>query len=268
MHYEQGCVMEKSDIHIPEKLVPRVFEIASQLHAQKNQKYSLQELLEAGAEADIPPEFIQQALQEIETKKIQSLDQKRRVSLTLIGVILSLLLWGGWTYNSFSNAQQKVDTAWAQVENQLQRRADLIPRLVARTQTYTEQEQAMVDRLNQAHYSYLQAKSPIEKMSAMNQVSEAIAQMQANTTHDPKLQSLPVFTNVQYEITGTENRIAVERMRYNQTVENYNQQIKSFPNILLSVIFSFQAKPSFQAHGNHTTVVKPDRQESSPRIKS
>jgi LemA protein len=246
MHYEQGCVMEKSDIHIPEKLVPRVFGIASQLYAQKNQEYSLQELVEAGAEANIPPEFIQQALQEIETKHVQSVEQKRKVSLILTGVAILLLLWSGWTYNSFSNAQQKVDTAWAQVENQLQRRTDLIPRLVTMTQTSTGQESPLADRLNQAHQSYLQAKSLTEKISAMNQVSGAITQMQASITHYPKLKSSPIFTNLQYEITGTENRIAVERMRYNQAVENYNQQITSFPNILLSAVFNFQTKPFFQ----------------------
>jgi LemA protein len=163
------------------------------------------------------------------------------------------------TYNSLKNTAQRVDAAWAQVENQFQRRADLIPNLVSVTQAYARrQERELVMLLQNSRQTYLQADSPNEKIAAMAQITQALDQFQHYSVQNPQLQSSQVFINLQYELAGTENRIAVERMRYNQAVEAYNQKVESFPNSLFSVVLGFQPKAFYQAQKTTAPVINPD----------
>ena len=239
--------MNQSNPNIPEEIAPEVLEIASRLYAEKNQSYSIQELKEAGAEVDIPPEFIEQAVQEVRQRRIQ--EEKRQKRLKIIGAAVAgaIALWGIVTYNILSGAESRVDAAQAQLDNQLSRRADLIPNLVSITQAYAKQEYQLADLLTKSRQNYLQADTSTEKAAAAAEVSQAIERFRSYAAKNPQLQSSQAFINLQYEIAGTENRIAVERMRYNQTVQNYNQKVNQFPNVLLAPIFGFKTKQFFPA---------------------
>lgn len=246
--------MDNSEIHIPEEIAPAVFALASRYYADYRQGFSESELVKAGLEVDIPPEFIQKAIQEIQIQQQQKLDQdkraqqKRQLLLKLgVGSLSIILLWSIWIYNSFSLTYVRVEAAWAQVENQLQRRADLLPNLVKVAQTYAKHEQSLVTTLIQARESYLQAATLNEKAAAIGKVDHAIEQFQDYAAGQPELQSNQVFINLQYEIAGTENRLAVERMRYNQAVQDYNKTIQVFPNSVLARVLNFQNKPFFKA---------------------
>jgi LemA protein len=243
--------MDNLEPRISEEIAPEVFALASRLYAQKNQQndgdYSLAELMQAGAEAQIPPEFVQQAVQEIQAKRRRAAVRLQRLKLTLASVGVAIALWGIWTYNTLSNAAQKVDAAWAQVENQFQRRSDLIPNLVSVTQAHAQHERELATVLAHSRQLYLQANTRSEKVAAMREVSQAIEHFRDYAAKNPHLRSSQAFINLQYELAGTENRIAVERMRYNQAVQNYNPKVRLFPNSLLAGVFGFHTKPFFQS---------------------
>lgn len=239
--------MSHLDPQVPEEMAPEVFALASRLYAQKTQEYSLAELTQAGAEAQIPPELIRQAVQEIREKQSRARQRQQKLKLIAVSVGVIIVGWGIWTYNSLSSAAQRVDAAWAQVENQFQRRADLIPNLVQVTQTYAQPDQDSVAQLIQSHQAYLKADNPSEKLASWERLDQAINQFQAQTAKISQLQSAQIFINLQYELAGTENRIAVERMRYNQAVQAYNQNLKSFPTAVLAPVFDFRPRPYFSA---------------------
>jgi len=243
---------------IPEQMTPEVFALASRLYAQKNQEFSVEELVKAGAEAQIPAEFIQQAVQQIQAKQLQAQKRQKKLKLILLSIGVVIIFWSILTYNTLKSAAQRVDAAWAQVENQFQRRADLIPNLVSVTQAYARQERELVMLLQNSRQTYLQADSPDEKIAAMAQITQALDQFQNYSVQNPQLQSSQVSINLQYELAGTENRIAVERMRYNQAVEAYNQKVESFPNSLFSVVLGFQPKAFYQAQKTTAPVINPD----------
>jgi len=255
--------MSNLEPKIPEELTLEVFALASRLYSQASQKYSLAELERAGLEAQIPPEFIRQAVREIYKRKIQAQKRQLTAIAALLGLGLAICLWSVATYNTLNDAEQKVDAAWAQVENQFQRRSDLIPNLIAVTQTYTTRDaeggrerdhRNLVAELKRSRQSYLQAATPAQKVNALSQIDLAVVQFQEYLAKNPQLQSAQAITNLEYELTGTENRIAVERMRYNQAVQAYNRQVKSFPNSLLSPVFGFHVRSFFQAQPNAPAV--------------
>ncbi|MDZ7958550.1 MAG: LemA family protein [Aulosira sp. DedQUE10] len=246
--------MNNPEKRIPENIASEVLELASRYYANQTQSYSAAELVVAGKEADIPAEFIQQAIRDVEAKHKQQLaEQKRLVNLRqrlLIigaGIVAALTVWSGLTNNSLQRSTGKVEAAWAQVENQLQRRADLIPNLVNVTQAYAKQEKELVSLLVRSHQAYLQAATPNQKTDAIVQINQAIDRFRTYAAANPQLQSSQLFINLQYELAGTENRLAVERMRYNQAVQAYNQEIQSFPNSLVANTFGFEKKEFFQA---------------------
>lgn len=224
---------------IPEKLAPEVFALASRLYAQKNHEYSLEELIQAGAEAQIPPELIEQAVREIQAKHRRSAERRKRLRIIFAGFGSCVVLWGIGTYNSLSSAAVKVDAARSQLENQLSRRADLIPNLVSITQAYAKQEYELAALLTQSRQAYLQANTPSQKVAAMGEVRQAIERFKDYAAKNPQLRSSVAFINLQYELAGTENRIAVERMRYNQAVQDYNHKIQLLPNSVLARVFGF-----------------------------
>jgi LemA protein len=245
--------MNNPEIRIPEDIAPEVLALASRYYACSTQSYSVSELVQAGSEAQIPAEFIQQAIRDIQVQREQKLEQQKRAQhirqmLLKIGagVVTVSAIWSIWMYNSLSSNASKVSAAWAQVENQLQRSADLIPNLVSVTQAYAKHEQELVSLLVKSRVAYLQAVTPNEKAAAIANVNQAIKLFGDYAAANPQLQSSQLFINLQYEIAGTENRIAVERMRYNNAVQNYNQQIQQFPNSVLAKAFGFKIKSFFQ----------------------
>ncbi|MBF2007942.1 MAG: LemA family protein [Chlorogloeopsis fritschii C42_A2020_084] len=246
--------MNNPEKRIPEDIAPEVLELASRYYADRTQSYSPSELVAAGQEVDIPAEFIEQAIRDVEARHRQQQEKQQRLAhlrqrLLIIGagIVTALAVWIGWTYNSIQSSNSRVEAAWAQVENQLQRRADLIPNLVNVTQAYAKQEKELVSLLERSRQAYLQADTPNEKAAATIQINQAIDRFRNYAVANPQLQSSQLFINLQYELTGTENRLAVERRRYNQAVQAYNQKIQSFPNSLVANTFGFEKQEYFQA---------------------
>lgn len=244
--------MTHSNARIPEEIASEVLEVASRMYAEVNSSYSVQDLQQAGQEVSIPPELIEKAIQEVQAKhrreqlERQQLQHQQKILTRIgIGITAIIILWGILIYNSLAKAKQNVYATWAQVENQMQRRADLIPELVAVTQTQAKQEQDLIKLLNQSRNAYLQSNSLPEKIAATEQMNLAIQVFNQSVTPNPQFQSSQAFTNLQYELAGSENRIATERQRYNQAVQNYNQQRQTFPNSLISSVFGFQEQPYF-----------------------
>lgn len=251
---------------IPEAMVPEVFTLAAQLYAEKKQDqgFSLAELTEAGTGAQIPSEFVAEAVQQIRAREAQIQEQKKqaqkrqnqlKIALLSVGAIASL--WLMWTYNTLSSGAQNVELAWSQVENQFQRRADLIPNLVNVTRAGAQQEQELITLLTQSRQNYLAADTRTQQVEAAEQVTEALDQFQSYVVRNPQLQSNQLFIGLQYELAGTENRIAVERMRYNQNVAAYNRRVQSFPNSLVASVFGFKPKPLFRSDRSEPPVIFP-----------
>lgn len=249
---------------IPEQLAPEVFELASRLYAEQKQSYSTEDLVAAGSEVQIPPEYIQEALRQVQERQRQAQAQqaqaqarRRQLQLAAIGVGVLVAGWAALTYNALSGADQRVDAAWAQVENQLQRRADLIPNLVNATQAGAQQERELAQILTDARQTYLEAGTQSEQIAAAAAVNDALSQFQSYALQDPQLRGNQLFIGLQDELAGTENRIAVERMRYNQSVEAYNRRVRSFPNSVVATLFGFEPQPFFEATNTAVPAVPP-----------
>lgn len=239
---------------IPEELAPEVFKRAAELYAEHNQTYTLDQLTQAGEEVQIPPEFVKAALRQIEQQQAETQKQQarqrqiqRNVQIGAIAVGAVLVGWGILTYNALSAAQQNTDLAWAQVENQLQRRADLIPNLVSIAEVGAQQEQTLVEQLTDSRVSYLAADTPDEQIAAAGEVTQAIEQFQTYVNRNPQFQTSQLYIGVQDEMAGTENRIAVERQRYNEAVAAYNQKLQAFPNSIVAGLLGFESKPLLNA---------------------
>lgn len=255
---------------IPDDQADEIFQRAAELYAQQkgSQGYSTEDLMQAGAEAQIPPEFVQAAIAQVQQQHLQAQQQqqqqqqqarerRRQVSIGAIALGVVLAGWLMWAYNSLASAEQTVDLAWAQVENQFQRRADLIPNLVNVTQAGAQQERELVAQLTQSRQNYLAASTQTEQVEAAEQVTAALNQFQTYAIGNPQLQSNQLFVGLQDELAGTENRIAVERMRYNQAVAAYNRRVKAFPNTLVAPLLGFEAKPLFQATTSEPPAIAP-----------
>jgi LemA protein len=168
-----------------------------------------------------------------------------------IGVILLLVisLYGFFkgTYNRFVSMDEAVKSSWAQVENQLQRRYDLIPNLVETVKGYAKQEKDVLVEVTNARAKVGGAANVPDKITANNELSGALSRLMVVVEKYPDLKSNQNFIRLQDELAGTENRIAVERMRYNDAVKAYNVAIRSFPANLLTGMFGFVKATFFEA---------------------
>ena len=176
----------------------------------------------------------------------------------IIGVVVVLVLWTVGSYNGLVNRQVAVDQSWAQVENVLQRRSDLIPNLVATVKGYTKHERGVLDDLAQARTQYAGAKTVNEKMGAATQMGAALSRLLVIVENYPNLKANESFNRLMDELSGTENRIAVERKRYNEAVQVYDVSLRRFPQGLIASAFGFAPKPFFKAEPGAQAVPKVD----------
>lgn len=172
----------------------------------------------------------------------------------VLGVLIVLVVGGIGTYNSLVGKEVAVTTAWAQVENVLQRRADLIPNLVESAKGYIKHEKEVLDNLARARSQYAGARTVGEKMEAAGAMGGALARLLVIVENYPNLKANESFARLMDELSGTENRIAVERKRYNEAVQEWNTAIRRVPNNLMAGIFGFSAKPFFEAEEGAETV--------------
>jgi LemA protein len=171
----------------------------------------------------------------------------RRTALRLCALAVAALPLSGCSYNKFVSQEEAVKAQWAQVENQLQRRNDLIPNLVETVKGYAQHEEGVFKEIAEARGRLLAAKSPEETIAAANQQTSALGRLLAISENYPQLRANEQFNRLMDELSGTENRIAVERMRYNEKVQEYNTSRRQFPANVTAKMFGFKEYPLFQA---------------------
>ncbi len=171
------------------------------------------------------------------------------IGVLVVLVLLAVSVFGFFkgTYNNFVTLDEAVKSSWAQVENQLQRRFDLIPNLVETVKGYAKQEKDVLVEVTNARAKVGGAGNVPDKIKANNELSGALSRLLVVVERYPDLKSNQNFLRLQDELAGTENRIAVERKRYNDAVKVYNVAIRSFPANLLAGMFNFQAAAFFEA---------------------
>jgi len=174
-----------------------------------------------------------------------------RILLAVLGVLTLICLIVGGAYVSSRNEMvrknEAIKQAWSQVDVVLQRRADLIPNLVATVKGYAQQEQKVFGDIANARAGLLNARTPGEKIAANGQLDGAIGRLLAIAENYPNLKSDRNFRALQDELAGTENRIAVERRRYNEAVQDYNTYIGLFPNNIFAGWAGFQRNNDYFA---------------------
>jgi len=174
-----------------------------------------------------------------------------RILLAVLGVLALICLIVGGAYVSSRNEMvrknEAIKQAWSQVDVVLQRRADLIPNLVATVKGYAQQEQKVFGDIANARAGLLNARTPGEKIAANGQLDGAIGRLLAIAENYPNLKSDQNFRALQDELAGTENRIAVERRRYNEALQDYNTYIGLFPNNIFAGWAGFQRNNDYFA---------------------
>lgn len=158
------------------------------------------------------------------------------IALTLIGI-----------YNNLVRGNESVNAAWAQVETQYQRRFDLIPNLVESVKSVLKQEQKIFGDLAEARSKYAGAKNTEQKVAAANEVESALSRLLVIMENYPQLKSAETVQTFMAQLEGSENRVSVERGRYNEAVKSYNIQVKTFPTNIIAGWFGFGAKTMFQS---------------------
>src|SRR5258706_3490412 len=180
----------------------------------------------------------------------------RRTAVGMISLTLAALPLTGCSYNRFVGQEEAIKAQWAQVQSQLQRRNDLIPNLVETVKGYAQHEEGVFKDVADARARLLSAKSPEETIQAANQQTSALGRLLAVVESYPQLRANEQFNRLMDELSGTENRIAVERMRYNERIQEYNTARRQFPANLTAKMFGFQEYPFFQAPAQAKQVPK------------
>lgn len=187
--------------------------------------------------------------------------------MRLFFVIISITTLSSCGYNSMVEKEEAVNTAWSNVENQYQRRADLIPNLVNTVKGYTTHEQETLESVVNARSKATQITLNAENMTPeklkeyqaiQGEVGSALSRLLAVTENYPELKANQNFQELQAQLEGTENRISVERRNFNQTTQDYNTYIRKFPNNLFAGMFGFEKKPYFEAEAGN---------EKAPEVK-
>lgn len=183
---------------------------------------------------------------------------KKGKLLWIVAIVVALGLFG-WcknTYNGMVSADEGVQSAWSQVENVYQRRADLIPNLVATVKGYAEHESGTLEAVVAARAkatqttvdpSQLTAENIAKFQAAQGELGSALGRLLVTVERYPDLKANQNFLELQAQLEGTENRISTERMKFNETAKSYNTLIRSFPQNIIASIFSFTPKGYFKA---------------------
>jgi LemA protein len=174
----------------------------------------------------------------------------------MLVLVLAALPLTGCSYNRFVTQEEAIKSQWAQVQNQLQRRNDLIPNLVETVKGYAAHEEGVFKDIADSRAKLLAAKSPEETMQAANQQTGALGRLLAISENYPQLKANEQFNRLMDELSGTENRIAVERMRYNEKIQEYDAARRQFPGNLTAKMFGFKEYPYFQAPPEATQAPK------------
>ena len=192
----------------------------------------------------------------------------------LIIAALATLLLGGCGYNDLQRQDEQIKAAWSEVLNQYQRRADLVPNLVNTVKGYAAQEERVLTEVTNARASVGSIKATPELINdpeafakftaAQNQLQSALSRLLVVSENYPQLKSDQNFRDLQSQLEGTENRIAVARNRYIKTVQEYNTTVRSFPSNLTAMVFKMNVKPNFSVENEKAISAPPTVDFSKP----
>ena len=175
----------------------------------------------------------------------------------IIVIIIGLILLWGWSiYNGLVKKQEAMDSAWSQVENVYQRRADLVPNLVAVVKNYAEYEQETLTAITEARAKAAASSVDMEHFddmefthfeSVQKELGNSLNRLIVSIENYPDLKASENYQSLQTQLTGCENRIQTERQRFNEATKDYNQSIRKFPNNLIAKLLGFENRPYFEA---------------------
>ena len=180
----------------------------------------------------------------------------KKTGIIIIVVIVLILLWGWTTYNGFVTKQENMTKAWSQVENVYQRRADLVPNLVALIKNYTEYEQGTLLAVTEARAKAAKSTVNTENFdetefsnfeAAQDELGNSLNRLLVTVENYPDLKANEEFLTLQTQLAGCENRILTERERFNEAAKAYNQSVRKFPSSLIAKLFGFEKRPYFEA---------------------
>lgn len=179
------------------------------------------------------------------------------ILIVIAAVILCIFFWFKGTYNNMVNTRENVAAQWSNVENQYQRRLDLIPNLVSTVKGYAAHEENTLTEVINARAKATQMQISIDQLdettlkklnNVQSELSSALSRLMAISENYPNLKANQNFLDLQAQLEGTENRIAVERRKFNDVARNYNSYIRQFPRNILAGMFGFTPKPYFEAN--------------------
>ena len=191
--------------------------------------------------------------------------KKGTIWIVVLAALAIIILWGVGVYNGLVSAEEQVESAWAQVENQYQRRADLVPNLVATVKGYAAHEQETLEGVIEARAKATQitidpANATADQLAAFQaaqgELSQALGRLLAVAESYPDLKANENFRDLQQQLEGTENRIAVARQLFNDEARNFNTKVRRFPNNIIASMCGFEKKPYFEAEEGARTAPK------------
>ncbi|MEN9604508.1 MAG: hypothetical protein RJB39_193 [Candidatus Parcubacteria bacterium] len=171
----------------------------------------------------------------------------KKTSTIIIVIVVLLVLWAFASYNGLVTARETYTSQWSQVENQYQRRFDLIPNLVNAVKGAMKQETAVFTALAEARTRYSGAVTQQDKVEAANQVESSLGRLLVVMENYPQLKSIDAVQDLMTSLEGTENRVAVERQKYNDTVRAYNLRVQRIPGSIFAGLFHYSVQPYFEA---------------------
>ena len=191
--------------------------------------------------------------------------KKGTIWIVVLAALAIIILWGVGVYNGLVSAEEQVESAWAQVENQYQRRADPVPNLVATVKGYAAHEQETLEGVIEARAKATQitidptnatAEQLAAFQAAQGELSQALGRLLAVAESYPDLKANENFRDLQQQLEGTENRIAVARQLFNDEARNFNTKVRRFPNNIIASMCGFEKKPYFEAEEGARTAPK------------
>ncbi len=178
------------------------------------------------------------------------LKPKGILGIVVIVVVIALVIFGIWmitAYNSLVTQEETIDSQWAQVSNEYQRKIDLIPQLVEVVEDYQEFEASTLENVTALRTQWMEAKTTEAQVNASTELDKALLEVYLTYEAYPYLQSIEAVSSLMYTMEGTENRITVERMRYNEDVRDYNADVRSFPRSIIAGWFDFEKRSYYDS---------------------
>jgi LemA protein len=242
--------MERGNGKLSRRELEKTIEMAAKMSQRKGtgryvegDEFTTEDYFSIGKEAGIPREHLERALRARRDNSVRTAGARRNtIWVVLVVAAIAFILIASFfsARNRFVSMEEDTRSRWAQVENQLRRRSDLIPNLVSTVQGYAKQEREIFENIANARARLAGAKDIGEKIDASNELSGALSRLLVITENYPQLKSDAAFTRLMDELSGTENRISVERMRYNEAVQGYNTQLRRFPGSVVASLSGFK----------------------------